>query len=157
MAFSLFASERTDTLTARCRNTGMRPVITQSDTITEIGKNVGTRTYLHVSAIDLLSKESADFLVKAQELGNIQVGAFNVVRFEPAYNSVAFLHYPDFFEDPCPVLSESWKVRMAENSVAHRIFDESLNPPILHRKELLLTPDHPDRSRFERLTIVSVF
>jgi DNA phosphorothioation-associated putative methyltransferase len=130
----------------------MRIFPTQSHTISEIGKHIGERIYLHLSAVDSLSLEGRDALTRAQELSDVRSDAFNVVRFEPANDTVTFLQYTDFFEDACPALSESWKVCIGENNVAHRRFDESFNPPILHRKELLLAPDHPDRSRFERLT-----
>ncbi|WP_295432217.1 hypothetical protein [uncultured Thiodictyon sp.] len=37
-------------------------------------------------------------------------------------------------------------------SVSYRTYADSLNPPILHRKELMLPADHPRRTEYEALT-----
>jgi hypothetical protein len=130
----------------------MSTFTTFSDIASQTGKRIGARVYLHVSAIDLLTHEAADALARGKARSGLRAEAFNVVRFDPISNTVTFLHYPDFFEVACPTLNESWKVWLHEATVSHRIYAESLNPPILHRKELLLAPDHPDRARFQALT-----
>jgi hypothetical protein len=43
-------------------------------------------------------------------------------------------------------------VDLGAGTVRFRTFADSLNPPILHRKELLLRADHPRRAEFEALT-----
>jgi hypothetical protein len=51
----------------------------------------------------------------------------------------------DFENDPFPTLNGSWTVDPQNGAVSFRSYSSSLNPPILHRKELLVTADHPDR------------
>ena len=36
--------------------------------------------------------------------------------------------------------------------VRQRQYAKDRNPPILHRKEAFVSPDHPNRSKYERLT-----
>ena len=47
---------------------------------------------------------------------------------------------------------ESWRVDLAARHVTYRTYRESLTPPILHRKELMLPKDHPRRAEFQALT-----
>jgi hypothetical protein len=77
---------------------------------------------------------------------------FNVIRLDSAGGSVALLDYPRFFEEAFPVLARSWKVEPEAGRCTLRSYRESLNPPILHRKELLLPPTHPQISVFSELT-----
>jgi DNA phosphorothioation-associated putative methyltransferase len=49
-------------------------------------------------------------------------------------------------------LLESWQVDLASSHVGYRTYQNSFNPPILHRKELMLADDHPRRREFEALT-----
>ena len=117
-----------------------------------LGKTVHQRLYLHATALDLAPPSTQDLLAQASRLASASTSAFNVVRFDPAEHSVALLNYPDFFDEPFPALEQSWKVALGPGQVSYRTYADSLNPPILHRKELLLPPDHPDRSKFAKLT-----
>ena len=65
---------------------------------------------------------------------------------------VVGLNYKNFFSDPFPKLHESWHVEMPSGRFGYRTFKESQNRPILHRKELLLHPDHPDQLEFQKIT-----
>ncbi|MGT2457680.1 DNA phosphorothioation-associated putative methyltransferase [Cupriavidus basilensis] len=66
---------------------------------------------------------------------------------------ISLLRYDDFFYAPFPMLSEAWTLpEPGEGTVAYRSYLDSLNPPILHRKELLLPPSHPMRQKFEDTT-----
>jgi hypothetical protein len=62
------------------------------------------------------------------------------------------LHYPGFFDEPFPRLQESWLVDLSTEQTRYRTYAESRNPPILHRKELLLPLDHPRRAEYSALT-----
>jgi DNA phosphorothioation-associated putative methyltransferase len=77
---------------------------------------------------------------------------YNVARFDNLHNRVALLNYPSFFEDAFPALQESWHVDLAAGRVRYRGYRDSLNQPILHRKELMLPEDHPRRAEFQALT-----
>jgi DNA phosphorothioation-associated putative methyltransferase len=65
---------------------------------------------------------------------------------------VSYLVYPDFDTDPHPALAESWVVDFRELDVRPHDYRGRENPPILHRKELFVAPDHPRFATFERLS-----
>ncbi|WP_342450221.1 DNA phosphorothioation-associated putative methyltransferase [Thiorhodococcus minor] len=62
------------------------------------------------------------------------------------------MNYPTFDDDAFPALQESWLVDLVQRSVSYRTYADSLNPPILHRKELLLAEDDPRRKACAALT-----
>ncbi|TWA66696.1 DNA phosphorothioation-associated putative methyltransferase [Azospirillum baldaniorum] len=117
-----------------------------------IGKAVGLRLYLHASALVQALPEDAARVGRAQALAEIVADQFNVVRIERHGDAVALLDYPGFFDEAFPVLARSWRVDTGSGKVSFRDYRDSFNPPILHRKELLLPRDHPDIAKFARLT-----
>jgi DNA phosphorothioation-associated putative methyltransferase len=77
---------------------------------------------------------------------------FNVVRVDDDLDEVALLHYPELGVVPFPALVSSWRVHLPTSLVTHRSYAQSLNPPILHRGELLLPEDHENRVASATLT-----
>jgi hypothetical protein len=117
------------------------------------GKTVAGRHYLHRTLLEQSEAELVDAVTAAlMVLGASVEPAFNVVRVAADGSEVAFLNYPDFFENPFPALKESWRVDRATGETGYRTYEDSLNPPILHRKELLLPGDHPGRADYVALT-----
>lgn len=116
------------------------------------GKVVGLKVYLHVSALVQSLPNEAARVEQAQALAEVAPEQFNVVRLERHADTVALLDYPTFFGEAFPALARSWKVDMSTGKVSFRDYRDSLNPPILHRKELLLPGDHPFIPEFARLT-----
>jgi hypothetical protein len=116
-------------------------------------KSVGRHHYVHLDGFELLPTDATARLVAAESLAQITRGdRFNVARFDNSHNRVALLNYPSFFEDAFPALHESWHVDLTPGRVSYRSYRDSLTPPILHRKELMLPEDHPRRSEFQALT-----
>lgn len=76
----------------------------------------------------------------------------NVVKLNLHKQRLSFLQYLDFDDDPFPSLNGSWAVDPIKQSVTYRSYSSSLNPPILHRKELLVGKDHTNRSDWENTT-----
>ncbi|WP_220092806.1 DNA phosphorothioation-associated putative methyltransferase [Paraburkholderia unamae] len=77
----------------------------------------------------------------------------NVAKYNVRTSCVALLHYPDFFEDPFPALAASWVFpEGAQQPASVRHYRDSLNPPILHRKELLVGEGHPKYAAWAELT-----
>src|SRR5262249_55886788 len=77
---------------------------------------------------------------------------FNVIKFDEEARKISLLLYENFFDNPFPTLQRSYVVDVVSGRVKQLHFDVSKNPPILHRKELLLPSDHPDVPRFAALT-----
>ncbi|NKC13926.1 MAG: DNA phosphorothioation-associated putative methyltransferase [Gammaproteobacteria bacterium] len=118
-----------------------------------VGKSVGRHTYIHVTALPEADDTTRCAVALATEvLSDHENAPFNVVRMESGSNRVGLLDYPDFFEDAFPALRASWVVDPDVGLTSYRTYEDSLNPPILHRKELLLAGSHPERSSYESLT-----
>lgn len=120
------------------------------------GKTVGENTYVHLAAVAQLSAQVQSAIASAAQLASAEADVqFNVVKINADLQSISLLDYADFFEEAFPSLRQSWTVDLIKGLVRHRSFLDSFNPPILHRKELLLPLDHPFRAEFSALTTVA--
>jgi DNA phosphorothioation-associated putative methyltransferase len=119
----------------------------------KIGKTVGGYTYLHASAFAHLSPRWHARIAQAASCAGVHAEIdFNVVKIATLTEELSLLHYGNFFEAPFPALARSWRVNLDTNVVTYRNYTDSRNPPILHRKELLLAPDHPRIEEYAALT-----
>lgn len=118
-----------------------------------VGKMVGDHLYAHVSAISVLSPEQQSIIAQATEFSRLTPGEqFNVVKLHLQGDDLSLLDYPSFLDDPFPTLARSWRISLSRKSVVFRNYEESRNPPILHRKELLLPPNDPRIPQFSLVT-----
>ncbi len=126
-----------------------------------LGKRVVDDLYLHLSALTALApaqaaqrqriEQALQRLPAAGQPG--QPHAPNVAKLNLRTARLSLLAYPDFNEAPFPALSASWV--FADDPAAPpslRSYTGSLNPPILHRKELMVAPGHPGRETWTALT-----
>ena len=118
-----------------------------------IGKRVGSARYLHKAALSYGQAGDQEFVDRAVKIAGVQQNAFNVLKFdgEPP-TRISLLAYENFDSNPFPALLDSWTVDLVAGRRAHKTYRRSRNPPILHRKELLLAPDDPRRETFASLT-----
>ena len=114
-----------------------------------VGKFVGGARYLHLSALDEAAR--AALMARVAEAG-APVEGFNVLKVAADGASVTLLDYAGFFDAPFPCLARAWTVDLAAKRCELRSYDAEGNPPILHRKELLLALDDPRRDAFAKLT-----
>lgn len=119
-----------------------------------VGKRVGDHLYVHVESIDHVSDktERATILEALDRLPSDARAVVNVAKLNVRSGRVALLEYVAFDEDPFPVLASSWTSREPASAPTLRTYADSLNPPILHRKELLVDRDYPNRDNWARLT-----
>ncbi len=120
-----------------------------------IGKKVLDDLYIHADYLDHLSfGESFSTLVRVGRslMSSEDLACSNVVKLNLHKQRLSFLQYLDFDDDPFPSLNGSWVVDPLKQSVTYRSYSSSLNPPILHRKELLVGMDHPKRTEWETIT-----
>ncbi len=113
------------------------------------GKRIGGAVYVHGSA---LSEQAFAVVEAAAAIAEIPTERGSVCKFLEAAPVVSLLHYPGFFTEGFPTLQAAWTVDLGARTAVYRHYDAAGNPPILHRKELTLDPDHPDFARFARLT-----
>ena len=109
--------------------------------------------YFHVSAATEVSSAAQMLMLEGSAIAGLRPpGDFNVVKIRRGGNKVSLLSYSDFLEDPFPKLERVCTVDLDAKSFRHRTYRTDGNPPILHKKELLLSLDHPSRQLFEELT-----
>jgi hypothetical protein len=118
-----------------------------------IGKSVAQYTYFHISALEQVAPHLRELVSVAVTLAAIpEQGAFNVIKICHDLKNLSLLYYPRFFEEPFPSLNCFWTVNLERRTSLYRTYEKSLNPPILHRKELLLWKEHPQNDEFSSLT-----
>ena len=121
----------------------------------KIGKRILDDLYIHTDYLDcVLEIEEYRHLVQAalNAMSPEDLRLCNVAKINLHRNRLSFLQYLRFEEDPFPTLNGSWVFDPTRQSFALRSYSNSLNPPILHRKELLVGLDHPQRSVWAGIT-----
>jgi DNA phosphorothioation-associated putative methyltransferase len=116
-------------------------------------KHIGSHHYFHIEVLDFLDKETLSRITNARNTADLNMdGLFNVIKLSEIDNAITFLDYCGLHEEAFPQLRKYWRVDQSMRHVRYRTYESSLNPPILHRKELLLFPEHPRYAVYESLT-----
>lgn len=116
-----------------------------------VGKRTPEGMYVHVEAIDLLPPPLRVFVGAADTLiGSVPDATLVKVHLEKP--RVSYLVYPDFEVDPHPALAESWVVDFRQLDIRPYDYRGRANPPVLHRKDLFVSPDHSRYETFRRLS-----
>lgn len=127
-----------DIIEERCKSSAM-------------GQKRPNSLWIHVSAIDAL-----DPLLRLYEgCASRTIGRppeANIIKFHFRQPKITYLVYPDFDTDPHPALHASMQIDLRDLYVRYRDYDASDNPPLLHQKNLLVTPDYPLYETFAKLT-----
>lgn len=118
------------------------------------GKRIFDDLYIHLSAIGLLQDaEHRRRIEKALGAASGGKASPNVAKINQRTGCLSLLAYEDFESSLFPALLASWRFGPgAETQPVFRSYAESLNPPILHRKELLVAPTHESHQRWVELT-----
>jgi DNA phosphorothioation-associated putative methyltransferase len=142
------ACRRADELLFRAGNSA---AIDEACQRSSVGKLLPDDLYVHRSALDTLEP-----LLRVYEgcgrayLGEVE-GA-NVIKIHRRSGKLSYLVYPEFEDDPHPALLRSIRVNLRTRQIDGTDYAQSANPPVLHRKDSFLTPDHPLHAKFARLT-----
>ncbi|WP_349431175.1 DNA phosphorothioation-associated putative methyltransferase [Methylomarinum sp. Ch1-1] len=118
----------------------------------KIGKHVGNACYLHVSALDAIEDELHKFIKLIANALKIQEEQWNIIKLHKQQFKLSYLLYPDFDDDAYPALQHSITVDLEHKTRKDADYSETENVPILHRKELFITPDHPHYDEFVAIT-----
>lgn len=117
----------------------------------DVGKLTPSAIYVHESALEALPPVLRLFEGCAR--GYIgRVDGANVIKLHRGDPKVSYLTYPAFETDPHPALAHSLTVNLQTFRLKSRRYTGQRNPPILHRKETFIMPDHPLHAKFARLT-----
>ena len=117
--------------------------------MTRRGKHVGPFSYYHARLVATLPQVAA-FLGDLANRLDVSLAHHNVVKLDRR-TRVSFLCYADFAA-PFPALQRASSCDVDLGTCRRTDYAGRLNPPILHRKELLLPADDPLVPDAERLT-----
>jgi len=116
-----------------------------------IGKLLPDDLYVHKSALDSL----APILRIYEGCGRAYLGEVegaNIIKIHRRSGKLSYLVYPAFETDPHPALARCVKLNLRTRQIECYEYGQSSNPPVLHRKETFLLPEHELYARFARLT-----
>lgn len=116
-----------------------------------IGKLLPDSLYIHVCCLQFLDSLLQEYELKARKILD-NPPDFNIIKFSLEEPKISYLFYPDFWENPHPILARSIVVDIQNQSCNVIDYTPSENPPILHRKETFLFPQHPQYEKFAYLT-----
>lgn len=115
-----------------------------------IGKKLPDAFYIHRSAEEQMGALLRLLVFAARQIvGEVD---YNILKISANDRTVSFLKYDDFDEEAHPSLRYSLRIYLPRAEYQIRDYSSSLNPPILHRKELLVDPLHPCYKTFLDLT-----
>lgn len=114
-----------------------------------VGKRVRGARYVHASAIGRLPPAEQALVERASWIA--EGFTWNVARIGPGV-IVGLLDYPDFDRDAFPALARAASIDVGARRARYTDYDKSANPLILHRKELMVGDDHPERDCWTALT-----
>ena len=107
-----------------------------------LGKQLPDAVYLHRNSLEFVDIE----LIKFIDVTETEYGIdkdWNVLKLFKRDHRISFLHYDRFFDQSYPVLVQSYTLDLVRGKARKTSYKASENPPILHKKELLLHSDHP--------------
>ena len=113
------------------------------------GKHVGRFSYYHTTLLAQLPKVFGHLDSLRQEC-HAESFAFNVVKLD-AGTGISFLRY-ESFDTPFPSLLAALTCNLDRRAARRTDYTTRRNPPILHRRELLLPEDDPRVAEATRLT-----
>jgi DNA phosphorothioation-associated putative methyltransferase len=116
-----------------------------------VGKLMPNALYLHVSGLDQLPPVLRVFEGCARVLAGT-VEAATILKLHRREPKVSYLCYPGFDAHAHPELQSSFRVHLQTLRIKYQDFQESDNPPILHRKEEFVPANYPLRADFAELT-----
>jgi DNA phosphorothioation-associated putative methyltransferase len=126
-------------------------IITQCCAESLIGSQRYNGFYIHVSSLSSLHP-----LLRLYEgCASRAIGRLDeatLIKFHTDRPKISYLFYPDFDINPHPVLHTSMQINLGNLRVSYQDYDTSDNPPILHRKETIVTPEYPNYDKLVKLT-----
>ena len=134
----LFSTGNQDAVDRACRNAS-------------VGKLLPDALYIHHTAVSHLPPVLRVYEGCGRQLAGA-VDALTLVKLFRRRARVSYLAYEDFDRVAHPTLRHAVVADLHRLDLQFRDYTRSDNPPVLHRKELLVADGYPARPRFARLT-----
>lgn len=116
-----------------------------------VGKVLPRALYVHHTALSRLPPLLRVYEGCGRQLAG-SVDGVTLVKLARRQPKVSYLVYPEFDRVGHPALAEAFISDLAKLHLYHRDYRRAQSPPILHRKELFVSRDHPCHRRFARLS-----
>jgi DNA phosphorothioation-associated putative methyltransferase len=117
-----------------------------------IGKRLPDAIYIHKAAFGEIPKKLSSIIIAVGNALKIPGESWDIVKLSRKDFALSLLSYPTFFKESYPSLAKSVTVDLSE--LSHKITDYSNydNPPILHRKETMISDTHESHEEFCLIT-----
>lgn len=115
-------------------------------------KELPDALYLHKETLIQSHKQLAKIIDAIASALKIPSDQWNIAKLSKTQFHLSLLWYPDFFDQAYPELKQSISIDLARLSYKTLRYSSDENPPILHRKELMLVPDHPRYPEYFAIT-----
>lgn len=115
-------------------------------------KKLPDAIYFHKDAFTDAPAELVKFIKVVAQALNVAEADYDLIKLFKNDFRLSLLSYPTFYTDSYPALKQSVTVDLAK--LSHKItkYDNSENPPILHRKETIVSPTNKYYQLFCDLT-----
>jgi DNA phosphorothioation-associated putative methyltransferase len=126
----------------------------------DIGKLLPAAFYIHCSAVPFLDSLLQELERSSREIAlnrqntNFSWDKATLIKYSFDRPTISYLYYPNFDSEPHPELHGSTIVNLLTQEASDRYYNESNNPPLLHRKETFVASDYPNYAAFEHLTVI---
>ena len=134
----LFSAGNQDAVDRACRNAS-------------VGKLLPDALYVHHTAVEHLPPLLRVYEGCGRQLAG-SVEGLTLVKLFRRRARVSYLAYEDFDRLAHPALRSAVVADLKRLHLNFRDYTPSVNPPVLHRKELFVASDYPHRTTFARLT-----
>ncbi|WP_318462204.1 DNA phosphorothioation-associated putative methyltransferase [Photobacterium leiognathi] len=116
----------------------------------KVGKQLPDAVYLHKDALVEASESLQNFIPAVAQA--VKVSEWDLVKLYKKEFRLSLLSYPTFYSESYPALQQSVNIDLVK--LTHKVTDysNSDNPPILHRKETMITTSNPHFEHFKNIT-----
>lgn len=115
-------------------------------------KELPEAVYLHRETLQQTCPPLSEFVCAVAQALKLADEEWHLVKLSKRDFRLSLLSYPTFFVEAYPSLAQSVTVDLAKLKQTVTRYEEHDNPPILHRKETMLVPDHPMAEQCRQIT-----
>lgn len=115
-------------------------------------KELPEAVYLHRETLQQTCPPLSQFVCAVAKAVKLADEEWHLVKLAKRDFRLSLLCYPTFFEEAYPSLNQSVTVDLTKLKHTVTRYEEHDNPPILHRKEVMLAPHHPMAEQCRQIT-----